>query len=292
MTSIYTTEKNRQRLLSLYDRAWAGLKIPHQDHVIQTRYGDTHVVTVGPLDAPPVVIFHGGNMISPVSFAWMKDLTPSYRFYAPDTVGHPGYSAETRLNPASDQYGRWAADVIQALRLEQPIVLGGSYGAGILLNLATVAPQSIGKAALVVPSGFVAPPLGPMIMGIVLPMLLYRATHQRRWLVRSLSAMSAEPDELLVEATGAVYDGVHIEAHMPHCVTAEALRCFSAPTLVLAAEKDVLFPAQRVLTRARQVIPNLTGAEVLAGSSHVLPQRLWPLLCRRLDAFFRTPTGP
>lgn len=85
-------------------------------------------------------------MISPISFAWTASLTKKYRLYAPDTVGQPGYSAETRLNPRSFQYGEWAADGIDAFELVKPVVMGGSYGAGILFNLAAVAPRKLEKA--------------------------------------------------------------------------------------------------------------------------------------------------
>lgn len=34
-----------------------------------------------------------------MTLAWFTDLVDSYRLIAPDTIGQPGYSAETRFDP-------------------------------------------------------------------------------------------------------------------------------------------------------------------------------------------------
>ncbi|HPH94391.1 MAG TPA: alpha/beta hydrolase [Anaerolineaceae bacterium] len=285
MSSIYKTAAGKDQILALYRQNWdlLGLTLEHQ--AIPTRYGDTHVVVSGPVNAPPMVIFHGGNMISPVSFAWLASLAASYRLYAPDTVGHPGLSAETRLSPKTNQYGEWASDVISGLGLRQPIVQGSSYGAGIVLNLAACAPEQIGKAILVVPSGLVPMPLVSLATRILVPMLLYRITRRRAWLVRSIQPMIDPPPDHVVEITGKVFESVRIEPEMPRLIQPGDLACLKAPVLVLAAEKDVFFPARQVVARAPQVIPSLVAAETIAGSTHFIPPERWPWLCDRLRRF-------
>lgn len=285
--SIYRSLKGKEQILYLYDQNWAALGLEIEHRTIPTQYGRTHVVITGPDDAQPIVVFHGGNMISPISFAWITPLTSRYRFYAPDTVGHPGHSDETRLKPGSLQYGEWAAEVIDHLGLEKPVVMGGSYGAGIVLNLSAYAPHKIGKAILVVPSGFAPPPILALIAKIGLPMVMFQLTQKRAWLVRSLSAMYPDPAENIVEVTGAVYKHLKLEAEMPRAIRPGELKDFQAPTLVLAAENDVLFPPSAVIRRAREGIPNLVAAEVIEGSSHFLPPRLWGALCQRIDRFIQ-----
>jgi pimeloyl-ACP methyl ester carboxylesterase len=286
--SIYRSPEGKSRILRLYDQNWEALHLAREDCWVETRHGQTHVVMTGPQEGQPIVVFHGGNMISPISFAWITSLTKTYRIYAPDTVGHPGYSAETRLDPSSFQYGEWASDVLDDLHLDQPVVMGGSYGAGILLNLAAYAPQKIGKGILVVPSGFAPPPVGSLAVRIGIPMILYMLTKQRRWLVRSLSPMYPQPSGAVVEITGEVYRSLKLEAEMPRSIRPEDLTHYHAPTLVLGAEKDMLFPGLAVIRRAREVIPNLIAAEVIAGSTHFLPEHLWAPLCERIDRFIQT----
>jgi pimeloyl-ACP methyl ester carboxylesterase len=223
--------RRQNRILKLYDQNWDALHLAREDCYIETRHGQTHVVVTGPADGQPIVVFHGGNMISPVSFAWITALTQKYRIYAPDTVGHPGYSAETWLDPGSFQYGERAADVLDGLHLDRPVVMGGSYGAGILLNLAAYAPQKIGKGILVVPSGFAPPPLLPLVIRIGFPMIMYQLTQQRTWLVRSLEPMFPQPSNAVVEVTGEVYRSVRVEAQIPRSVRPADLQAYQATNL-------------------------------------------------------------
>jgi hypothetical protein len=55
--------------------------------------------------------------------------------------------------------------------------------------------------------------------------------------------------------------------------TGEELAGFEAPTLVFACDEDVFFPGEAVAKRAREIVPNLAGVEVLEGSRHVPSRR-------------------
>ena len=273
--------------MRLYDSNWARLGLAYEDRMVDTQFGTTHVVVTGPVDAPPLVVFHGGNMINPVSFEWFVPLTCEYRIYAPDTVGHPGKSAQTRLSPRDDSYGKWAADVLDGLGLPPVPCIGPSYGAGILIRLAGYAPQRISKAVLLVPSGLISPSLGPMLFRIIIPMLLYNLAPSRERLVGALRAFAPDADENVLEITAAVFKHVKIEPEMPRDATREELAAFQSPTLVLAAERDVFFPGKAVVARAQQVIPNLVAAEVIEGSTHMIPIRYHAFIQDRIRTFLR-----
>ena len=63
---------------------------------VGTRLGDTHVIALGPEDAPSVVFLPGGNALNPTCLKWFLPLAERHRLYAPDIVGQPGLSAQTR----------------------------------------------------------------------------------------------------------------------------------------------------------------------------------------------------
>lgn len=170
--SIYKHPEGRAAVLKFYDEALARMVVPWDDLYAETRFGSTHVLAMGPADAPPILIFHGGNVVNPVSLRWFVPLMKEYRIYAPDTIGHPGKSAETRLSPNSSDYGLWAADAMDRLGLERAAVIGPSYGGGIALRLAAHAPDRISALVLVVSSSIVTS-LWRMTREIVLPMLMY-----------------------------------------------------------------------------------------------------------------------
>jgi pimeloyl-ACP methyl ester carboxylesterase len=187
----------------------------------------------------------------------------------------------------------WLVDVLEALDLQQPSLLGGSYGAGILLRAAAYAPERIGKAALFIPSGLVSIPPSTMLY-LLWWLALYRLAPSQERLERVLRPMFVPPvaggadepiDEEVLEITEAVFRLVRIEPEMPRNVRRGELASFNAPTLVIAAEKDALFPAQGVIRRAGEVFPNLVSAEVIPGAAHYLPARCHPFLNERIQRF-------
>jgi pimeloyl-ACP methyl ester carboxylesterase len=89
----------------------------------------------------------------------------------------------------------------------------------------------------------------------------------------------------LLRVTSAVFRHVRIEPEMHRTVTKQELASFEAPTLVLAAGKDVFFPGEAVVRRAKQVIPNVVAAEVLEGSGHMPSRKYHEYICRRIGEF-------
>lgn len=287
-TSIYRTPEGEAEIHAIYDRQLARLNLPHESRMVNTRFGATHVLVLGPQAAPPVVMLQGGNTTSPLTLGWIKPLIEQFRVYAPDTIGHPGKSAPVRLSPRDNSYGQWLADVLDALDLEQPPLLGGSYGAGILLRAAVLAPERISKAVLFIPSGLVSIPAGTMLH-LLWWLGLYRLRPSPARLKRLLSPMfKDEPiDEEVIEITEAVFRLVRIEPGMPRNVRREELLNFKAPALVIAAERDGLFPAEAVVKRSREVFPNLVAAEVISGATHYLSARHHAYLNERCKRFLQ-----
>lgn len=215
---------------------------------------------------------HGGNSINPQSLSALLPLLRlgHYRvYYAPDTVGHPGKSAQTRLSTADASYGQWLRDVLDGLDLPSAAFVGGSFGAGIILRLAAFAPERISRAALFVPSGIVKVPWSSMILKIGLPYLFYLLVPNQARLKGAVRWMGDALDERTLELVGAVLKHVRVEAEMPRPATREELVRYRPPTLVIAGEKDEMFPGEAVVRRAKEIIPNLAGVECLAGATHL-----------------------
>lgn len=285
--SIYRTPQGQAIIHDLYDRQLASLGIETESRMVSTRFGETHVLVAGPQAGPALVLLHGGNTTNPITLSWVRQLLTKYRVYAPDTVGHPGKSAPLRLSPRDNSYGEWVADTLDGLGLPQAAFMAGSYGAGILLRAAAVVPERISAAVVMIPSGLVSIPMKTMLFELLIPLMLYQLVPSREGLIRILRPMFVgEPiDEVVIETTEAVFQHVHIEAEMPRNVTRDELARFTAPVLVLAAERDRLFPARQVLARAPQVFQNLVAAEVIKDSPHFIPERFFPALNERIDRF-------
>jgi len=269
-TTIYKSPEGEARILSLYDSLQEGLGVSFDDRLVNTRFGVTHVLVAGPEQGPPVVITHGGNSITPQGLRGLLPLLKQgrYRVYAPDTIGHPGKSAQVRISSRDQSYGQWLNDLLDGLGLDGAAFIGGSFGAGIILRLAAYAPRRITKMALFVPSGIVAVPLASMVFRISLPYLLYVLFPSRQRLYRAVQWMGSDIEDDVLQLIAAVFQHVRVEALMPRPATKAELADLTAPTCVIAAEKDALFPGEAVVKRAKEIFSNLKVVECLKGATH------------------------
>jgi pimeloyl-ACP methyl ester carboxylesterase len=201
--SIYRTQEGRVEILRLYDEALSHLGIGHESQSVPTRYGDTHVLSLGVNEGPPVVFLHGGNFLNPTCLRWFLPLARQHRIYAPDIVGQPGRSAQGRPSPAGDSHAWWVEDVLDGLSLRRVPFIGLSYGAGIILRVAGYAPERVSGAVLVSPAAISTGPLGRMLLEAVVPMMAYRLHPSRKRLLRAARAILTERDDLAERQLGA-----------------------------------------------------------------------------------------
>ena len=72
-------------------------------------------------------------------------------------------------------------------------------------------------------------------------------------------------DEDRMELLQAIFKHVKIKTEMPRPAKKEELDNLTSPTVVLAARNDILFPAAKVIPRAKEIFPNLVYTEILDG---------------------------
>ena len=256
---------------------------------VGTRLGDTHVIALGPEDAPSVVFLPGGNTLNPTCLKWFLPLAERHRLYAPDIVGQPGLSAQTRPSSKGDGHAFWAEDVLDGLGLERAPLVGLSYGAAIAIRTMGLAPERVCRAALVSPAGIAASPLLRMLLEIGPPTLLYRLRPTEERLKRVAMPLFTEPEDPAfgpaVQQLGTALQHLRLDADLPRTATEEELRGFGGPVAVFASEEDALFPARAVLPRAQEIFPNLALVEPLEGCRHVPSMAVLGRVNERILAF-------
>ncbi len=287
---IYRSETGREEIERRYREMVDSLG-EFDERWVETRFGETHVLVTGPVEGTPLLVFHGGNVVNPVSLEWFLPLADEFRLYAPDTIGHPGLSAETRVSPRDSSYGEWVADLLDGLGLDSVAMVGPSYGGGIVLRTAAYAPERIERAALINPAGLGTGSIVRMLREIVLPMFRYRLRPTRDRLHRAVAPIFTDPieegDRELLDLIGTVFREVRLERSFPKRATRDELSEFGSPTLLVLCEEDVFFPPDRVRPRADAVIPYLLGAVVLEGESHFPSERGRERIVSELRTFLR-----
>lgn len=292
--TIYRTPLGQQALQGLYRRQLSALGISWESRMVDTEFGSTHVLVTGPRQGPALVLFHGGNSTNPYTLKGFLPLVEDFRVYAPDTVGHPGFSAQRFLSSRDLSYGRWAAGILGGLGLERASFLGVSYGGGILLRLASFAPGLVTKGVLVVPSAVANCSTASLLVKLGLPMLLYRLFPSPGRLKKAVHPLFLDTplDEDTLEMVRLVFQQVKVQVEMPRDTTREELLNYRAPTLVIAAAGDVLFPGHQVISRAREIIPHLAGAHLYPGSHNLMGSpRQGPAINQQIKEFLLEPAG-
>lgn len=273
---IYKSKEGKLQSLALYDKQLKKLNVPYTDIYVKTSFGKTHLVETGNKAGKPLLVFHGGNSTTAYNLLMCHFLLGDFHVYAVDTIGHPGKSDEVCLSHRGYDYGRWAGEVIEGIGYDKISCFGGSFGGGILAKLMCVAPEKVEKAVLIVPAGINnAVPISSIKM--MVPLIKYRITKQEKYLIKTALYMALWEnvlDEDTLDILKDSFDNVKTKIGMPTNVEAEKMQRCQSPALVIASEKDCLFPAERVLYRAKQIIPNCQTVELKgSGHMHILPQR-------------------
>lgn len=275
--SIYKTKSGRDNSLELYDRQLLKIGKSFSDIYVQTSFGKTHIVEIGNSNETPLLVFHGGNSTSAYNLLMCKFLLEDFRVYAVDLIGHPGKSDEVCLSHTGYDYGKWASEVIDKLGYDKMPCFGGSFGGGVLAKLICVAPEKIEKAVLVVPAGINnALPVSSIKM--LIPLLQYRITKKEKYLIKTALYMALDKsilDDDTLDILRDSFDNVKTKVGMPTNISPKKVSGYGAPTLVIASEKDCLFPAKKVLSKAKRIFTNCRTYELKgSGHIHVLPQHI------------------
>ncbi|WP_058308182.1 alpha/beta fold hydrolase [Gracilibacillus massiliensis] len=258
MKTIYKSEAGKKRLAEKYEQYLDILPFDVEREYVDTTFGKTHVLLAGPQEAKPIFVFQGGNCINPMTLSWFSQLAENYRIYAPDTIGHPGFSEEKRISATDESFAQWIEELMHYYQIPKCAFVGPSYGGGIILRLATFLPEKIECAVLVAPAGIKLGSKMKMIKDILLPLMRFKVSSSQKSLQTIADNMSnSSMKDIDRDIIGDVLKYVKLEQNMPKLTDENELKDYKAPTLVIAGKRDVYFPEKQLRNRAQTIIPNL-----------------------------------
>lgn len=294
--SIYKSATGRSAVMEWYNTKLSSISIQTKSQEVSTAAGQTHIIIAGDTKAPPLIVLHGMNMNGPSMANAIIALSRTHCVYAIDIIGMPGKSACTRPSRAGNDYSRWLAEVMEQLDLQSAGFLGLSFGGWLILKLAALSPERINNAVLL-DSGGLTPFTfkGQAVAGW--SAIWYRLFPNKKNLVRAavlpFYAQDCEPNPDIVELIGLGYQHVKFDIDpkgLPP-LTKDELANFSAPTMVMYGEKDIFFNAEKGIEKAKEIIPNLIKAEVIAGQGHIIGEEAHPQVYNEISDFLRKSTS-
>jgi len=269
--SIYRSKSGYEKVMALNDAALQQGLVPYQTRMINTRHGKTHIITGGPENGQPIILFHGWSSFAAVIGAEFPFLFNSFRVYMPDIIGQAGKSDPNRPSTKSSVYADWVADILNELNLQKAIVMGVSGGGWITLKFAAYYSDRIAKAIALSTAGLSPQNISAVLRRMV-PAAIFPNSTTIRWLLSFLTAPTtqigdrAQPLEESMKIQIKYFKSNAVPGQLPE----QELRQITAPLLVLMGEYERIFFPTISIERAKQFIPGLVSAELVADAGHVM----------------------
>ena len=291
-STIWKSRAAYERMQVVYDEHLARIAVPYETRYIDTRHGKTYVITAGNSDNPPLIFWHG---MSASSMMWVNEINTfakSYYVISADAPGNSGRSEALRLDRKSMAYGEWAVDVMDALNIEKAFHAGLSGGGWLILKLATFAPKKIAAAILMSTGGFIN--VNPGFIFRLLPHYMIAPFISTRQFAKRFLKITTPPDYEITEDDIMMFELIgnfKAENGVPS-FSDDELHQMTVPTLLLMGEHEVPFsPVEKVISRAKQHLPNLVSADILPGVGHGMNGENPTLVHGKISAFLEQYKG-
>ena len=239
-----------------------------RERAVRTDRGLSIVVEAGPPDADPVVMIPGAGFPPVIAADRLGALADHRRLAVVEAPGRPGLGSTKACDPNSDELAVWAEGVLDALGVDRADLVGHSAGGCDVLRIAWERPERVRRVILVSPAGIIR---ARTPWALLWASAAWRIAPGERTSRRVLSLVmgNAAPDPDLVEWTTLMARHVR-SGPPPRALAPPVLRAVAARTLMIAGDRDPVFPAQRLVAEARRHLPD-AAVEVVPGGGHVLP---------------------
>ncbi|WP_242394799.1 alpha/beta fold hydrolase [Anaeromyxobacter oryzisoli] len=263
----YRSADARERACASYDAILKRWPVPYEARLLETRFGDTHVITFGAEGARPLVLLHGLGTNATSWFPLVPALAARHRVHAIDTIGDVGKSAGTRPSYRSGDHARWLDQVLDALGVGSVALAGLSAGGWIALHFALAHPQRVERLALLAPASLQRMRAGMMLRG-AFAMTFNRASVVRR-LFRYLAAQEAPvmPEWAMQDVILRFQLGRPSSVRIPVVRDAE-LAALRVPALLMLGRNDPIYDATLAANRVRAVAPQIR-IELIPDGGHL-----------------------
>jgi len=235
-------------------------------------------------------MIHGNaGSIEDFEFGVIQTLSSNYRVIAVDRPGH-GKSDRPNATSVSVEYqARLLHQVLSSLRVDQPVLVGHSWGGALALSYALQYPQEVSALILVAPAAYPdagesrmlqalakSPVLGDMTL--ILGRVILGKHVLKAGLTRAFSPQ-AVPEEYFKRVASSWLGRKQLKAYLDDESSLNAsLNKFSQhyaeiviPVVILTGDHDAIVSAKENAYRLKSVIPQAQLIEI-KDTGHEIPQ--------------------
>ena len=266
---MFTSEKGKKEILSLYEEKLSNLFISYNQELISTTFGQTNIIIIGNNSKPPMLIIHGSNGCAPIALETYVGLEKKYQIFAIDVLAQPNKSDETRLSMKTDDYGKWLHEVIDSLNLKSVSLAGFSFGGLIILKTLEYKEDAIKEVFLSAPAYIVNGNPLKALFKVFIPMKRFMKTKKVIYVERFLSEIFSERDEFAIQYLSKVFEHFDMDFTPVPVIKSDNAKRIETPITLFAAKNDLMFPGQKMIKRAKKIFPSLKEAILLEKSKHV-----------------------
>lgn len=239
---------------------------------VETRRGcKVHVREAG--SGTPLLFLHGAGGLFPEN-PFLDRLAERYHVLAPEWPGYGESSGEERLEDMLD-FTLHGWDVVEALGLERPHLLGHSMGGMIAAEMACVAPNDLGRLVLAAPAGLwmdahPIPDLFSLLPHELPPLLSHDPAVAAELLTGGVDFDDTEAlKEFLIVNARQLGTAGKILFPIPNRRLAKRLYRLRAPTAIVWGAADrLIVPAYA--ERWKELVPH-AAAVTIPEAGHLLP---------------------
>lgn len=241
---------------------------PYERAKVKTRFGTTEVLKSGPESAIPIVLLHGAMAGAPFALNECGDLPTKHRFLALNIPGQSTKADPVRLQFKSGEYALWLKDVLDALAIDKACLWGVSWGGSVALHFAKDFPDRVHSLLLMVSASLIKGSAWQGFSKIMLPMMRFKLFPSEKNRQRAFANLFTSEDPMWSKYVVDAQNHFNMDFSVPPLVHDKSFQDFKAPVYVIAADRDVSFPGEKLIQRCKTLFPNLVGTHLLKNSNH------------------------
>jgi len=249
----------------------------YERYEIQTSLGKTvvwgHQTTENHSDT--LVIFPGART---TSLFWdfdkgLDNLGQGLRIFLVETNGLPNLSEGNTPDIKSLDYGYWATEVFDQLKIDKAYIAGASFGGLICMKFGIVSPDRIQAAFLLNPGCL--QPFSLTLKNLyynLLPILVTTEKNVSKFLDQAVFSkpnhrLSSISEKMIIDYEVFAIARYIDKTQKPYYMDKE-LEKVQVETYLLLGDKDLLFPFQKSVDHAKRLIKSLKEVKVYTNVGH------------------------